>query len=109
MGISIKAIEEAILEERGNISAVARKFDVARSTIASRIAKSDTLKSAVQEARDTMLDEAENILHNKIYDGDTVSLLFYLKTIGQSRGYIEKQQVQSDNVHRVIIEYDDDH
>ena len=96
MAISIKALTESIIKHRGNVSAVARAHDVPRSTVASRITKSDTLKKIVQEARDTVLDDAEDMLYERMKESDTL-LIFYLKTQGKKRGYIERQELTGED------------
>lgn len=90
MAISLKALEKAIIDNRGNLSAVARAFGVTRGAVGNRVAKSDTLKKAVREARDMMVDRAEDMLYDRMQDSDTL-LIFYLKTQG---GYIETSKVQ---------------
>lgn len=59
MAISQKAIKEAIIQYKGNLTKVAQSFESPRSTIASRVAKSDTLKATLQEARDKQVDIIE--------------------------------------------------
>lgn len=90
--ITVQAIKDAIRLKRGNISAVARSFDVSRNAIDNRINKSDVLKEALQEARNTMLDNAETALYDDALNGNTTALIFFLKTQGKSRGYIERQE-----------------
>lgn len=81
-----------IEQYKGNVAAIARKFGVARGTILNRCKESPTLMQALEDARETMLDNAESMLYNKVLEGSTVELLFFLKTQGRSRGYIERQE-----------------
>ena len=86
-------IEEQITEKRGNIAAVARFFKVSRKTIYNKISQSERLQTALENARQTMLDNAETTLYEEALSGNTVALLFFLKTQGKSRGYTERQEV----------------
>jgi len=107
--ITVQAIKDAIKLKRGNISAVARSFDVSRNAIDNRINKSEVLKEALQEARNTMLDNAETALYEDALNGNTTALIFFLKTQGKSRGYIERQEHTGadGDVIRVTLKHDD--
>jgi len=50
-------------------------------------------RKAVEELNNIVLDFAESHLHKKIKDGDTIATIFFLKTKGKKRGYIERQEV----------------
>lgn len=76
----------------GNISVAAKSFGVERQTMYNWI-KKDELELSLEEGRETLLDMAENKLAKNIGDGDTTSLIFFLKTQGKKRGYIEKQEI----------------
>lgn len=90
-----KAVAETIIEMRGNISAVARRFDKSRKWIYEYCKeKYPELWEVVEEAREMMVDDAEAVLQRKILQGDTTSLIFYLKTQGKQRGYVERQEQQ---------------
>lgn len=52
-------------------------------------------KAAVDELADLALDFAESKLHSQIADSNTAATIFYLKTKGKSRGYIERYDVTS--------------
>ncbi|PKM70616.1 MAG: PBSX family phage terminase large subunit, partial [Firmicutes bacterium HGW-Firmicutes-18] len=40
-----------------------------------------------------MVDNVESVLYNKALEGDTTSVIFFLKTQGKGRGYVERQEV----------------
>jgi hypothetical protein len=42
-----------------------------------------------------MIDNAESKLYAKVVEGDTTALIFFLKTQGRSRGYVEKQETET--------------
>lgn len=101
--IPIKALEKAIRLKRGNVAAVARGFDVSRTTVYERIKKSVKLQKALKEARETMLDNAETELYDQALDGNTAALLFFLKTQGKKRGYVERHEHSGPDGEMLVI------
>ena len=90
------AIEQLIADihqYKGNLSAVARHYRVERITIYRWMKDSAKCQQALEDARETMLDNAESVLYKKVLDGSTPELLFFLKSQGKKRGYVERQEV----------------
>jgi hypothetical protein len=85
-------IEKAIIKAFGNLSTAARSLQVDRHTIYNWI-EQDGLQQAVIDGRNTRLDFVESKLDQKIDGGDTTAIIFFLKTQGKSRGYVERQEV----------------
>jgi len=50
-------------------------------------------KAAVMELGDVALDFAESKLHKLIDQGNPAATIFYLKTKGKERGYVERQEI----------------
>ena len=48
---------------------------------------------AVEAIRQEQIDTVESALLNKIEDGDTTAVIFYLKTKGKERGYSERTEL----------------
>lgn len=59
--------------------------------------------AALTDARERMLDDAETMLYKKVLDGSTPELLFFLKTQGRNRGYVEKQELDTRQVVEMSI------
>lgn len=106
--LTVSKIEQAIHDKRGNIAAVARSLGVARKTIYNRVEASPTLKTALEEARDTMLDNAERALYDEALNGNITALIFFLKTQGKRRGYTERQELTgADGGPVIVVKWDD--
>jgi hypothetical protein len=86
-------VYKAIVDAMGNLTVAAKALHCERVTLYRWIDEYG-LKDAVQEGRDRMLDIAENQLAENIQSGKEVSLIFFLKTQGRSRGYSEKVDVE---------------
>lgn len=100
--ITDSKISKLILECKGNISAMCRKYrkdtrrSVGRTTMSRRIRDSEELSRQLDEARETIIDDIETALHEKALDGDVTAMIFFLKTRGRSRGYSERIEVSGE-------------
>ena len=95
MGKITNAEVEALIQPtRGNMASIARHLGVTRSAISLRVSKSENLTKLIEEARESMLDDAESSLYKQVLAGNTAALIFFLKTQGHRRGYTEKQQIE---------------
>ncbi len=92
--VSVSDIEPLVAEKNGNIAAIARALRVDRHTIDRRMNESPMLKQAIEDAREGMLDNAESVLYREILNGNMTAVIFFLKTQGRKRGYVERQEFQ---------------
>lgn len=90
----LEQISGLITSKRGNISAVARALKLPRNTVYRQIEASEDLKTALADAREEMLDTAEDKLGQAVTKGEAWAVCFTLKTQGQERGYIEKTKTE---------------
>jgi len=79
----------AIRETRGALSAVADRLGVDVRTVYRARDRWPVVRDAIEEARERQLDFTEIKLHQLIADGNITAIIFYLKTQGKKRGYIE--------------------
>ena len=87
-------IIKALKETQGLLTLAAPKAGVSYTTINRYVADFPSVKEAAIEAHERMLDFAEGKLYTKIKAGDNTCIIFYLKTQGKGRGYIERQDIQ---------------
>lgn len=92
-------IIEALREEHGDITAVARRLEVKRASIRDRIQSTPELKEARDEARDGAIDKAEANIFAAVENKDLEASKFVLRTIGKDRGYVYGQQISGDPEH----------
>lgn len=95
--IQKKAMIEALEKSLGVVTTACKSVGIARSTHYEWYGSDDQYKKAVDDIADVALDFAESQLHKQIQNGEVSSTIFYLKTKGKRRGYIEKTEV--DNKH----------
>lgn len=104
--LTAEKIIPLIEEYMGNLSLVARKLGVSRTTVYRFMENKPTLQLALTDAREKMVDNVESKLYSKALDGDTTSMIFFLKTQGKSRGYVERQEVTGADGGAVIVKWD---
>ena len=89
-----KRLLEALEKHLGVVTSACREVGVSRVTYYDYYNNDPEFKKAVDELSNVALDFAESQLHKRISQGDTTGIIFYLKTKGKNRGYIEKQQFE---------------
>ena len=95
---TIKKKEEflkVLKNKRGNISVACDASNIARRTYYYWIEKDQEFKQKAEEAQESLIDLAESKLMENIEANDNTSIIFFLKTKGKKRGYIEKQEVDA--------------
>ena len=91
-----KAMLEALEQSLGIVTSACKKVGIGRTTHYEWLKTDEEYKKAVNSIEDVALDFAESQLHLQIQDGSTASTIFYLKTKGKKRGYIERTEVQQE-------------
>jgi len=86
---------QMIEQKAGLVRPISEALGVAPRTVRGWREKSKKIASAFVEVRDGLLDLAESKLLQGIRSGNTACVIFYLKTQGKARGYIERQEVES--------------
>ena len=81
---------DALREQCGIIGLACDAVGISRSTYYSWRRDDEKFREAADEVLESQLDFVENHLLNRIQNGDTTAMLFYLKTKGRSRGYGDK-------------------
>lgn len=86
--------EQALQKMQGNVSAAARALGVSRNALATYIGKSTHLQAVLEDARQSMVDNAESALNRAVINGEAWAVCFTLKTQGRKRGYVERQELE---------------
>tara|TARA_R110000744_G_scaffold218456_1_gene337230 strand:+ start:3008 stop:3367 length:360 start_codon:yes stop_codon:yes gene_type:complete len=85
----LKALEQSL----GVVTVACKKADVPRSTYYKWLNEDVDFAAGVKEIENVALDFAESQLHKQISENSTAATIFYLKTKGKRRGYIERQEI----------------
>jgi hypothetical protein len=84
----LKSLEKSL----GVVTTAARIVGIERTTHYHWMNEDEEYKQAVISLDDVALDFAETKLHELISNGDTAANIFFLKTKGKKRGYVERQE-----------------
>ncbi len=87
-------IIQALRETKGLLTLAAHKAGVSYPTINRYAHDFPSVREAVLEAKESVLDFAESKLYENIKGGDNACIIFYLKTQGKARGYLERQEIE---------------
>ena len=85
----------SLKKNNGNISESCDAANIGRQTYYDWIDKDEGFKQDADDAQESLIDLAESKLMENIEDNDNTSIIFFLKTKGKKRGYIEKQEIDA--------------
>tara|TARA_R110002126_G_scaffold108721_3_gene245426 strand:- start:13754 stop:14104 length:351 start_codon:yes stop_codon:yes gene_type:complete len=92
-----KAIIEALEKHLGIVTTACRIVGVGRTTFYGWLKDDEEFAKQVEDIQNVALDFAESQLHKQIGDGNTSATIFYLKTKGKGRGFVERQEITGAN------------
>ena len=84
----------ALRNNLGHISKACTAANIHRQTYYSWIDKDPEFKQECADVEESLLDLTESKLLENIQKGDNTCIIFYLKTKGKKRGYVEKQEFE---------------
>ena len=85
---------QALKLNLGNITEACKASNTGRQTYYNWVDDDEEFKHSCKDVEESLLDLAENRLLEKIDKYDITAIIFFLKTKGKKRGYIEKQEVE---------------
>jgi hypothetical protein len=88
--INKKAMLEALEKSLGVVTTACKQVGISRETHYRWVKEDAGYANAVEDVENIALDFAESQLHKQIMEGSTGATIFYLKTKGKNRGYIER-------------------
>lgn len=88
-----KAILEALEKSLGVVTTACKKVGVGRTTFYGWLKDDKDFADKVNDIQNIALDFVESKLFENIKEGKTSEMIFYLKTKGKKRGYVERQEI----------------
>lgn len=97
----LKALEEC----HGVVTTACRKAGVSRGAYYKIWNKDEKFREQVEEIQESAIDFVESELFKQIKNGNITGQIFYLKTKGKNRGYVEKQQIQQETTGSIQFDF----
>ena len=85
---------KAFEAKAGNISQACKSANVNRSFYYTNYKENADFKEAVDDITEGLVDFAESCLLQEMRDRNITAIIFYLKTKGKKRGYVERQEIE---------------
>jgi len=99
-----KAMLEALEKSLGVVTSACKNVGIVRSTHYLWLDTDPEYKKAVDDISNVALDYAESKLHSQITKENPTAIIFYLKTKGKKRGYVERQEISHEGIKTFQIE-----
>lgn len=93
MRLTNRQIIDALRQVNGMVYLAARRLGCSPTTIYNRMAKAEGIRHVCETARGELIDVAEQKLKSAVEKGEPWAISLVLRTIGKSRGYVERQEV----------------
>jgi CRP-like cAMP-binding protein len=88
-----KALLAALEKSLGVVTTACKAVGIDRTTFYKYLNEDPDFATAVAELENVALDFAESSLMKQIQEGQTAATIFYLKTKGKARGYVERSEI----------------
>lgn len=89
-----KRLLESLETFHGIVSSACKECKCSRDTFYRYVKDDKEFSKHVDDISNTALDFVEGKLFDKVESGDTTAIIFYLKTKGKKRGYIETNKFE---------------
>jgi hypothetical protein len=107
--LTVDGVATALLELKGNKSAVARGFKVTRSAVQKFIRTHPELIEVSEDCKEGFVDDVESAIYAQALNGNVTAQIFILKTLGKRRGYVERTEhevtTKNDRLRAIVQNY----
>jgi hypothetical protein len=97
-----KAMIVALEKSLGIVTTACKEVGISRPTHYNWMEVDNDYRNEVESIGDVALDFAESQLHKQIKGGNTAGTIFYLKTKGKKRGYVERTEVHQETTYKSL-------
>lgn len=93
-----KEVIQALQQSKGLVHLAARSLGCTPQTIYNHIKRSEEVRAAIEDARAHSVDVAELALIAAVQKQEAWAVQFMLKTLGKTRGYVERSEQVTYNI-----------
>lgn len=91
-----------IYNQKGcNIRKTCKALNIDRGTYYNWIEKDKEFGVKCKEQKEALIDDTEDKLMEEINKNNIVAIIFYLKTQGKDRGYVERQELSHEGINPI--------
>ena len=101
--IKKRAFISGLQEKAGNISKACEAAGIGRTAFYEWLAKDKAFAARFNEVNEAIIDWGEDALKAQMQKGDTTAIIFFLKTKGKARGYVERQEFDHSGSINLIV------
>ena len=91
--IKKEAMLQALENSLGVVTVACKQTETPRSTYYKWLKEDEDFAKQVKDIENIALDFGESQLHSQMKDGNTSATIFFLKTKGKRRGYVERSEL----------------
>ena len=88
-----EAVIQSLEKSLGVVTTACKNAGVGRTQFYAWLKEDEDFAAKVRDIENIALDFVESQLFKNIQEGKTSEMIFYLKTKGKKRGYIERQEI----------------
>lgn len=92
-----KELIKAMIKSLGVVTKACELVGVSRTLFYQYYNSDPEFSAACDECQEIAVDFAESQLHKRIKEGSDTAIIFFLKTKGKKRGYIERSEIGLDS------------
>ncbi len=103
-----KPLIEALKKHLGVVTSACEVIGISRKTFYEWYREDAEFAEEVDDIKNIALDFAESKLHESIDNGSDTAIIFFLKTQGKNRGYIERTEQKIEINKPFVLEVSDE-
>ncbi len=88
-----EALLQALEKSLGVVTTACKQLDISRATYYRWLSEDEDFSKSAKDIQNVALDFVESKLFEQIQESSTAATIFYLKTKGKKRGYVERSEL----------------